>query len=130
MARVSVPPRMNCPRLTLSRWGQPFLDHTFLYHLTRLDHRHNFSPYFYPIYLSFWPDSPDIPSHPLILLARHPLASFVPQFGIVALAGFLLPSRTSLSFTMFVQTATFVAFNKVCTSQVSSFCGVLSALTD
>lgn len=108
-------------RLTRSsRWGQPFLQHTFLYHFTRLDHRHNFSSYFYPIYLSLFLSTG--PSPPSLTLAaiRHPLSSFVPQFGIVLSAGFLLTPRTGLVFAMFLQTAAFVVFNKVCTSQVSS----------
>ena len=40
------------PRLTACRWGWPFLDQAFLYHARRLDLRHNFSPYWYPIYLA------------------------------------------------------------------------------
>ncbi len=35
------------------RWGYPFVYETYLYHLHRLDHRHNFSPYWLPIYLSY-----------------------------------------------------------------------------
>ncbi|PWN52760.1 hypothetical protein IE53DRAFT_384772 [Violaceomyces palustris] len=38
-----------------SLWGQPFVENTFTYHLTRKDHRHNFSPYFLTNYLSSVP---------------------------------------------------------------------------
>jgi phosphatidylinositol glycan class M len=106
-----------------SRWGQPFLEHTFLYHLTRLDHRHNFSPYFYPIYHSLFPSSSTyIDTYPLLAkVIRHPLTSFLPQTTLVALAGFKLPKAIGIEGTMFFQTAIFVVFNKVVTSQVCLF---------
>jgi phosphatidylinositol glycan class M len=98
------------------RWGDPFIGHTFLYHLTRKDHRHNFSPYFYPIYLSLFGRST---TSGLLDLLRHPLASFVPQATLVLGSGWILTPTAGLPFAMFVQTVAFVVFNKVCTSQVS-----------
>ncbi|ORX39963.1 PIG-M-domain-containing protein [Kockovaella imperatae] len=105
-----------------SIWGQPFLDQTFLYHLSRLDHRHNFSPYYYPIYLSISESSMSTPTSSSILSAlsafsQHPLASFVPQMGLATFIGLYLTQKTSLEFAIFLQTVTFIAFNKVCTSQ-------------
>lgn len=102
-------------------WGQPFLDHTFLYHLTRLDHRHNFSPYFYPIYQSLFPSSgaSSLDTYPLLgKVLHHPLTSFLPQTTLVAFAGFRLPNVIGIEGTMFFQTCLFVVFNKVVTSQV------------
>jgi hypothetical protein len=104
-------------------WGAPFLEHTFTYHLSRLDHRHNFSPYFLPIYLNLTSDPGSTPaSLPLSLVLkvlRHPLASFLPQFSLVLGAGFALEGVLGVEGAMFFQTAIFVVFNKVCTSQVS-----------
>jgi phosphatidylinositol glycan class M len=94
-----------------------------LYHLTRLDHRHNFSHHFYAIYLQLWssafaslgsaPLNLDLKSLPSTLLN----SSFVPQLGVVAILGIFLGRRASLPFAMFVQTLTFTTFNRVCTSQ-------------
>ncbi|GAA5910133.1 hypothetical protein JCM5296_001968 [Sporobolomyces johnsonii] len=96
-------------------WGEPFLDETFLYHLRRLDHRHNFSPYFYPYYLSASPtvSRPDTALH---TLASHPLAAFVQQMALSIGLGFAFGGR-DLPYAWLVQTFAFVAFNKVCTSQ-------------
>ncbi|KAL7424119.1 GPI mannosyltransferase 1 [Cryptotrichosporon argae] len=129
-----------------SIWGKEYLDHTFLYHLTRKDHRHNFSPYFLPIYLSFFPSSsmlapaslaallpPSLTAlaplvrpfdrvlatpaaAALLRLSRSQLASFLPQTSLVVLAGALEPALGTAS-AMFLQTAIFIVFNKVCTSQ-------------
>ncbi|KDN49321.1 hypothetical protein RSAG8_02023, partial [Rhizoctonia solani AG-8 WAC10335] len=95
-------------------WGHPFLEHTYLYHLTRRDHRHNFSPYFYPIYLNY--DRNDSPNSLPSRMLQTPLFSFVPQMALCAVSGLLLGKR-DLSFAWFIQTMIFVTFNKVCTSQ-------------
>ncbi|EGN93290.1 glycosyltransferase family 50 protein [Serpula lacrymans var. lacrymans S7.3] len=104
-------------------WGYTFLHEAYLYHLDRLDHRHNFSPYFYLIYLTYPSHFP--PSHstelavPLIHhVLRSPLTSLVPQL-ILSLGTGLLFGRQArhLPFTFFVQTTVFVLFNRVCTSQ-------------
>ncbi|ETW85961.1 glycosyltransferase family 50 protein [Heterobasidion irregulare TC 32-1] len=100
-------------------WGYPFLYETYLYHLHRLDHRHNFSPYFYLIYLAY----PNPSSEPYQLslwrsLLRSPLTSFVPQMILSLGTGVMFGrKREHLVFAWFVQTVVFVIFNKVCTSQ-------------
>ena len=116
MSVVLQPVRCNRNELT-HRWGDPFLEHTYLYHLSRLDHRHNFSPYFYPIYLSLFPSSSSPNSWEKLL--DHPLMSFLPQATLAGIAGFSYGQRGQLAMGMFVQTWIFVMLNKVCTSQVS-----------
>ncbi|KDR73659.1 hypothetical protein GALMADRAFT_251441 [Galerina marginata CBS 339.88] len=102
-------------------WGYPFLYESYLYHLHRLDHRHNFSPYFYLTYLTY----PSLlakfqPLNVWSQILRSPLTSFVPQMGLALGLGLLFGRRKEdLVFTWFVQTCVFVIFNKVCTSQVS-----------
>ncbi|OSD08606.1 glycosyltransferase family 50 protein [Trametes coccinea BRFM310] len=101
-----------------SIWGQPFLEESYLYHLTRLDHRHNFSPYFYLVYLTYPSDT--LTPEPVFWkrLLRSPLTSFVPQMALTLGTGLLFGRRREdLVFAWFVQTFVFVVFNKVCTSQ-------------
>jgi GPI mannosyltransferase 1 subunit M len=77
----------------LNRWGAPFLDHSYFYHVGRTDHRHNFSPYFYPLYLGLTRSKggSDTVLHTKILS----LASFIPQM-VISLGGGLFLSWSSL----------------------------------
>ena len=88
-------------------YGWPFLHETYLYHLTRQDVRHNFSPYFYLLYLHSERDTA-----PLVALA-----SFLPQLLLLFLLSWRYRSRDDLSLALFVLTFGFVTFNKVVTSQ-------------
>lgn len=95
-------------------YGPPFLKHTFFHHFTRIDHRHNFSPYNTLLYLSS--------AHSTTSSAQSPSFSFeslafIPQ---LLLSTILIPialSKRDLPTTMLAQTLAFVTFNKVCTSQ-------------
>uniref|UniRef100_A0A5B7A639 GPI mannosyltransferase 1 n=1 Tax=Davidia involucrata TaxID=16924 RepID=A0A5B7A639_DAVIN len=86
-------------------YGWEFLHESLLYHLTRTDPRHNFSIYFYHIYLHF--------EHEFSIFEK--LISFLPQI-IVQLA-LIFRFAQDLPFCFFVQTVAFVAFNKVITAQ-------------
>ncbi|KAL8794349.1 MAG: hypothetical protein Q9195_003046 [Heterodermia aff. obscurata] len=91
-------------------YSTPFLTHTYLHHLTRIDHRHNFSPYNTLLHLSSASPSTTSGWHFESL-------AFIPQ---LALSAFLIPlalAKKDLPSTMMAQTFAFVAFNKVVTSQ-------------
>ena len=91
-------------------YGWQYLHEALLYHVTRTDIRHNFSVYFYMLYLTqgTWVG-------PFISLL-----TFFPQFLLVIMGG--VKYHRDLPFCFFVQTFLFVTFNKVCTSQVISVC--------
>lgn len=89
-------------------YGDPFLQQTILYHLNRLDVRHNFSVHFYQLYLDFNQNNADL----------------VTQFGLVASQliaivyyTFTYNQLEHLNFAMFCVAFTFVTFNKVITAQ-------------
>ncbi|KAI3875807.1 hypothetical protein MKX03_023730 [Papaver bracteatum] len=86
-------------------YGWEFLHEALLYHLTRTDPRHNFSIYFYHIYLHH--------EHAFSVVEK--LISFLPQL-IVQLV-LIVRFAQDLPFCLFVQTVAFVAFNKVITAQ-------------
>jgi phosphatidylinositol glycan class M len=97
--------------LTVYSYDTPFLVHTFFHHVTRIDHRHNFSPYNILLYLnSASPSSP----------AAHAEAlAFLPQLLLSCVLIPLVLAKKDLATSMMAQTFAFVTFNKVCTSQVS-----------
>eukprot|EP00825_Cyclidium_porcatum_P012259 TRINITY_DN16396_c0_g1_i1.p2 TRINITY_DN16396_c0_g1~~TRINITY_DN16396_c0_g1_i1.p2 ORF type:complete len:192 (+),score=18.08 TRINITY_DN16396_c0_g1_i1:558-1133(+) len=85
-------------------YGYIFLYETYLYHMIRKDNRHNFSIYFYYIYLNY----DEITKIQSIL-------TFLPQVVLVFVVGLKL--YQDLPFCLFLQTFLFVIFNKVCTAQ-------------
>ncbi|KAL8998253.1 MAG: hypothetical protein Q9169_002657 [Polycauliona sp. 2 TL-2023] len=91
-------------------YSTPFLEHTFYYHLTRIDHRHNFSPYNTLLHLS------SAAPNRVSSLKLESLA-FIPQLAISAVLIPIALAKKDLAGTMLAQTFAFVAFNKVCTSQ-------------
>lgn len=103
---------LNITMYTL--YGTPFLQHTYLHHLTRIDHRHNFSPYSTLLYLASVDGGHGYGY-------RFESLAFIPQILLsVAVIPVVLAKR-DLAGAMLAQTFAFVGFNKVCTSQVCFF---------
>ncbi|KAL3858975.1 hypothetical protein ACJMK2_009219 [Sinanodonta woodiana] len=87
------------------RYGWDFLYHTYLYHIVRKDIRHNFSVYFYMLYLTTEINNS-------IILG---LLCFLPQVLLHVVFSFKFYRDPPLAF--FINTFAFVMLNKVCTSQ-------------
>ena len=100
-------------------YGQTALEEGLLYHFQRVDHRHNYSMYWYWIYLARGKAEVALSSQ----LASNATPSvgwgFIPLIPQVLLLGFasLGIAPYDLSFALFCQTFIFVAFNKVITAQ-------------
>ncbi|KAL9242493.1 hypothetical protein vseg_016485 [Gypsophila vaccaria] len=96
---------LACTGVFYYLYGWEFLHEALLYHLTRTDPRHNFSIYFYHIYLHYQDEFSIVEK----------LISFLPQFTLqlVLMFSFAL----DLPFCFLAQTVAFVAFNKVITAQ-------------
>ncbi|KAH3681335.1 hypothetical protein WICPIJ_007688 [Wickerhamomyces pijperi] len=106
-------------------YGWEFVEHTYLYHLTRTDHRHNFSIYNMSLYFTSSLSSTNSfeaaqSSYPIV---NHLLSTdlsklaFVPQLALSSVVIPLVYTKRSLSHTLFLQTLIFVSYNKVMTSQ-------------
>lgn len=92
-------------------YGVDFIQHTFLYHISRSDHRHNFSPYHLLLYFS---TSPSVGLHMSNLMA---LLAFLPQMLLALIVIPLAMAKRDLVSCFLAQTFAFVAYNKVVTSQ-------------
>ncbi|EHY52043.1 GPI mannosyltransferase 1 [Exophiala dermatitidis] len=106
--------------LMYNMYGPPFLQHTFLHHLTRIDHRHNFSPYNTLLYLSSAQRAGAASagsSSPSAAAFSSESLAFVPQLLLSACLIPLAMAKRDLPAAMLAQTLAFVTFNKVCTSQ-------------
>ncbi|KAL6451960.1 GPI14 GPI mannosyltransferase 1 [Candida maltosa Xu316] len=96
--------------LMFFQYGWEFIENSYLYHFSRLDHRHNFSVYNMALYYK------SALSNTLTGLDIEKLA-FIPQ---LALSGVIIPlvfAQKDLISSLFIQTFVFVTFNKVITSQ-------------
>lgn len=85
-------------------YGFEFLHETYLYHVSRKDNRHNFSVYFYLLYLTF------------NSATSTALIAFLPQITLLIFAAWRL-AKLDLPLALFTQTMIFVIFNKVVTAQ-------------
>ncbi|KAF9769198.1 GPI mannosyltransferase 1 [Fusarium sp. DS 682] len=97
--------------IMFSIYETPFLIHTYFHHVTRIDHRHNFSPYNVLLYLTSATPAGAAPSFRIESFA------FLPQLLLSCVLIPLALAKRDLATSMMAQTFAFVTFNKVCTSQ-------------
>ena len=88
--------------LCYNMYGEDFLQHAYLHHITRKDIRHNFSVYFYLLYLTVEYDD-----------AGLNLVTFLPQLILLVVITAKFNRIHDVIFAMFCQTLIFVTFNKV-----------------
>lgn len=100
-----------------SIYGYEFLQHSYLYHFTRLDHRHNFSLYNISLYYKSAETLASSDNLLLQLANNVEKLAFIPQLLISAIILPLVFARSNLISCLFLQTYAFVLFNKVITSQ-------------
>mmetsp|Transcript_18298 Transcript_18298/g.39592 ORF Transcript_18298/g.39592 Transcript_18298/m.39592 type:complete len:542 (+) Transcript_18298:106-1731(+) len=110
--------------LAVLGYGREALDEGFLYHFSRVDHRHNYSMHWYWIYLargriaqaSFASNSAAVSASSAAAMAWLGRTLLLPQ-AVLLLYVSLGVAPYDLSLALFVQTFLFVAHNKVITAQ-------------
>jgi phosphatidylinositol glycan class M len=88
------------------KYGHQFVQEAHLHHITRRDTRHNFSVYFYMLYLTVEDDDVGIN-----------LIAFLPQVVLLLSLTKKFAQFEDIPFCVLCQTFVFVVYNKVCTSQ-------------
>jgi phosphatidylinositol glycan class M len=96
-------------------YGTPFIAQTYLHHVVRIDHRHNFSPYNVQLYLASAAPPGDLSKGGGLQIES---VAFLPQLLLSCVLVPLVTAKADLATSMLAQTFAFVTFNKVCTSQV------------
>ena len=113
--------------VAVKMYGDESLQEGLLYHFSRLDHRHNYSMFWYWIYLARGKVSHlggDMSSSSLTIMSKGLL---LPQV-VLLLYSSLGIAPYDLSFALFLQTFSFVAQNKVMTAQYFTWYLVLLPL--
>ena len=87
-------------------YGMEFIEESYLHHITRRDTRHNFSVYFYMLYLTV--EEEDIGLN---------MITFLPQLVLLLTLSVKFSRVRDIPFCVLCQTFVFVIYNKVCTSQ-------------
>lgn len=93
-------------------YGQRFLDDAILYHVGRIDHRHNLSPYWLQMYLGLFEQQHTASGTSQLTSS---LFAFIPQMLMLVVVAWVL--RKNAAHAVALETMLFVAFNKVCTVQ-------------
>lgn len=88
-------------------YGFKFLYESLIYHLVRKDTKHNFSVYFYMLYLSA--------NQPRDIIQK--IFTFLPQLLLLLMSSYYYSEKSKLPFAMFVQAIIAVIYNPVITSQ-------------
>ena len=102
-------------------YGIEFIYETYLYHMTRIDHRHNFSVWFYTQYLSFvsmdTSHTTNMYIYNIFQLSKSLFTNYITLTQITLIAFSSLYLYSNLSVCMFIITNLFVHNNKVITAQ-------------
>lgn len=123
-----------CPTLlSVCLYGREYVDHAILYHLTRVDFKHNFSLHFYANYLTLSASHSSSHDHECNVETETcesigsdtdrsylSFLPFLPQM-VVLLAIALKYAQKDLPLCLFLQTLAFVTFCKVVTAQYFSW---------
>lgn len=88
-------------------YGYKYLYESFIYHVIRKDTKHNFSVYFYMLYLSA--------NQPSSIIQK--FFTFLPQLILLLILSYKYSGKHQLPFAMFTQAMVMVTYNPVLTSQ-------------